>query len=165
LAAIAEPLLQLQKPETGDDALEDLIEHHPTDSELWVIFEKLDELYRAERQASSQELSRWMNDPAQPRRALAQWYFARAELRAGRRDAASSAYAKLREQGAKFSALSLGLFEFAQLEMDERHFDETLAILNEALALHPEAAWSERINLLAARVQYLARHFDKAAQS
>ena len=165
LCAMADSHLQLQTPEVGDDPLEDFIEHHPTDPALPTIFEKLDQLYRAERQASSQELSRWANDPAQPRRALAQWYFARAELRAGRRDAASRAYAKLREQGAKFSALAPGLFEFAQLEMDERHFDEALAILNEALALHPEAAWSERINLLAARVQYLARHFDKAAQS
>src|SRR5205085_418255 len=127
--------LQLQTPEIGDDPLEDFIEHHPTDPALPTIFEKLDQLYRAERQASSQELSRWANDPAQPRCALAQWYFARAELRAGRRDAASRAYAKLREQGAKFSALAPGLFEFAQLEMDERHFDEALAILNEALAL------------------------------
>jgi tetratricopeptide (TPR) repeat protein len=164
LCAMADSHLQLQTPEVGDDPLEDFVEHHPTDPGLPTMFEKLDQLYRAERQASSQELSRWAKDPAQPRRALAQWYFARAELRAGRRDAASRAYTQLREEGAKFSALAPGLFEFAQLQMDERHFDEALAILNEALALHPEAAWSERIMLLAARIQYQARHYDKAAQ-
>ena len=165
LCAIADSHLQLQTPEIGDDALEDFIEHHPTDPELSVIFEKLDELYRAERQASSQELSRWMNDPAQPRRAFAQWYFARAELRAGRREAARSAFGKLRDEHAKFSALAPGLFQFAELEMEERRFDEALAILNDAMALSPAPAWSDRITLLIARAQFQARHFDKAAQT
>ncbi|HEX4640343.1 MAG TPA: tetratricopeptide repeat protein [Chthoniobacterales bacterium] len=165
LCAMAEAHLQLRTPEAGDDPLEDFIEHHPTDPELPTIFEKLDQLYRAERQPSSQELNRWANDPAQPRRALALWYFARAELRAGRREAASRAYAKLREQRAGFPGLAPGLFEAAQFEMEERNFDEALATLNEALALRPASPWSERIMLMAARVQYQARHFDKAAQS
>jgi outer membrane protein assembly factor BamD (BamD/ComL family) len=164
LCALADAQLQLQMPEAGDDSLEDFIEHHPTDPELPTVFEKLDQLYRAERQPSSQELKRWANDPAQPRRVLAEWYFARAELRAGRREAASRAYAKLREPGAKFPGLAPGLFEFAQLEIEARRYDEARAILDEALSLHPTGAWSERIMLLAARVQYLARHFDKAAQ-
>ena len=165
LCAMAESHLQLQTPETGDDALEDFIEHHPTDPELSVIFEKLDELYRAERQASSQELSRWMNDPAQPRRAFAQWYFARAELRAGRREAARAAFGKLRDERARFAALAPALFQFAESEMEERRFDEALAILNDAMALSPTPGWSDRITLLIARAQFQARHFDKAGQT
>jgi len=165
LCAMAESHLQLQTPETGDDALEDFIEHHPTDPELSVIFEKLDELYRAERQASSQELSRWMNDPAQPRRAFAQWYFARAELRASRREAARSAFEKLRDEHARFPALAPALFQFAEFEIEERRFDEALAILNGAMALPPTPTWSDRITLLIARAQFQARHFDKAAQT
>ena len=165
LCAMAESHLQLETPETGDDALEDFIEHHPTDPELPVIFEKLDALYRAERQASSQELSRWMNDPAQPRRAFAQWYFARAELRAGRREAARAAFGKLRDEHARFPTLAPALFEYAQLEMGERRFDEALAILNDAMALSPAPIWSDRITLLIARTQFEARHFDKAAQT
>jgi outer membrane protein assembly factor BamD (BamD/ComL family) len=163
LCAMAESHLQLQTPEAGDDALEDFIEHHPTDPELPTIFEKLDQLYRAEHQASIQELSRWANDPAQSRRSLAQWYLARAELRAGRREAASSAYAKLREDRTELSALAEGLFEFAQLETEARRFDEALAILKDAAALPPAPLWRERIALLTARVHYQARQFDKAA--
>jgi TolA-binding protein len=165
LSAIAESHLQLQTPEAGDDALEDFIEHHPTDPELPPIFDKLDQLYRAERQASTQELGRWSNDPAQPRRALAQWHLARAELRAGRREAARSAYLKLREGHAQLPALAEGLFEFAQLEIEDRHFDDAIAILNEANALRPSPVWRERITLLAARAHYLARQFDKAGQT
>src|SRR3977135_3364345 len=160
---MAESHLQLQTPEAGDDPLEDFIEHHPIDPELPVIFEKLDQLYRAQRQASSQELSRWSNDPAQPRRSLPEWYLARAELRAGRREAAARAYAKLREDHVQLPALAEGLFEFAQLEMEARRFDEALAILNEAAALRPTPLWRERIALLTARVHYQARQFDKAA--
>jgi len=164
LCAMAESHLQLQTPEIGDDPLEDFIEHHPTDPELPTIFEKLDQLYRVERQPSSQELSRWANDSAQPRRSLAAWYLARAELRAGRREAARRAYTKLREDHFQLPALAEGLFEFAQLEMDERHFDEALAILHDAAALHPTSLWQERIALLTARAHYLARQFDKAGQ-
>src|SRR5207237_1303045 len=134
-------------PETGDDSLEDFIEHHPTDPELPTVFEKLDQIYQAERQASSQELSRWANDPVQPRRALAEWYLARAELRAGRREAAARAYAKLREDRTQLPALAAGLFEFAQLEMEARHFDEAIAILNDAAGLRSTPVWRERIGL------------------
>src|SRR5256714_6870896 len=165
LCANAESHLQLQTPEIGDDALEDFIEHHPTDSELPAIFEKLDQLYAAENQASSQELNRWANDPAQPRRALAHWYFARSELRAGRREAARHAFAKLRDEHAKFPALAPGLFQFAELEMEDRRFDDAFAILNNALALASSSPWTERITLLMARAQFQARHFDKAAQT
>jgi tetratricopeptide (TPR) repeat protein len=165
LCAAAESHLQLQTPESGDDALEDFIEHHPTDSELPVIFEKLDQLYAAERQASGQELNRWATDPAQPRRALAQWYFAKSELRAGRREAARQAFAKLRDEHAKFPALAPGLVQFAELEIEDRRFEDALAILNDALALAPPAIWSQRITLLMGRAEFQARQFDKAAQT
>lgn len=164
LCAMADAHLQLQTPEIGDDPLEDFIEHHPADPELPAIFEKLDQLYDAERQPSSQELGRWANDPVQPRRSLAQWYFARAELRAGRREAARTAYSKLRDERAKLPAVAAGLFQFAELEMNDRHFDEALAILNDALALQPPPPWSTRIMLLMGRAQFQARHFDTAAQ-
>jgi TolA-binding protein len=164
LCAIAESHLQLQTPEAGDDPLEDFIEHHPTDPELPAIFEKLDQLYRAERQPSSQELSRWANDPAQPRSSLAQWYFARTELRAGRRETSLRAYARLRNDHPQLPALAEALFEFAQLEMEQRHFDDALGILQDALALSPPPAWRERIALLTARAHYQARQFEKAGQ-
>jgi TolA-binding protein len=165
LCAKSESHLQIQTPETGDDALEDFVEHHPTDRELPIIFEKLDQLYRAERQPSSQELSRWANDSLQPRRSLAQWYLARSELRAGRRDAALRAFAKLREDRAQLPALAEGLFEFAQLELEDRRFDEALAILNDAKALQPSPVWLDRIALLAGRAHYQARQFEKAAET
>ena len=165
LCAVAESHLQLGTAEAGDDPLEDFIEHHATEPELPTIFAKLDQLYRAERQAATQELSRWANDPAQPRRALAQWFLARAELRAGRREAARQAYTRLRESRVPLPALAEGLFEFAQMEMDERHFSEGLAILNDAMALRPAGPWRNRITLLMARAYYQARQYDKAGET
>lgn len=163
LCAVAESHLQLQTPEAGDDPLEDFIEHHPTDPELPTTFQKLDQLYRSEGQPSSQELSRWANDPAEPRRSLALWYLARAELRAGRREAASRAFTKLRESRAPLPALAQGLFEFAELKMENRQFGEAVAILNAAASLRPRPPWPERIALLTARAHYQARQFEKAA--
>jgi len=165
LCAIADSNLRLGTPEAGDDALEDFVEHHPTDPELPVVFEKLDQLYRVERQPSSQELGRWANDSLQPRRSLAQWYLARSELRAGRRESALRLFAKLRAERAPWPALALGLFEFAQLELQEHRFDEALAILNGARALHPAPAWLDRITQLSGHAQYYSKHFEAAAQT
>jgi TolA-binding protein len=165
LCAVGETSLRLKTPDTGDDPLEDFVEHHPTDPELPTIFRKLDQLYRAERTPSNQELRRWANDPVQPRRALAQWYLARSELRAGRRENALRIFGDLRAAHPQFAALAGGLFEFAQLELDNRRFDETLAILEDARALRPDRALLERINLLAGRAQYGAGQFEAAAQT
>jgi TolA-binding protein len=165
LCASGETSLRLKTPETGDDPLEDFVEHHPTDPELPTIFKKLDQLYRAERTPSNQELRRWANDPVQPRRAFAQWYLARSELRAGRRENALRIFGELQGAHPQLSVLAGGLFEFAQLELDSGRFDEALAILEDARALRPDPALLERINLLAGRAHYGARHFEAAAQT
>ena len=163
LFGIADAHLQSKTPETGDDALEDFIEHHPQDVDLERIFAKLDELYRAERKPSRAELERWTRDPEQPRRGLARWYLARLELRAGHRERALQLFSDLRRDSAKFPVPAAAFLEFAQLETEDRHFDEAIAILGDARSLRPEAPLLDRINLLAAHANYLAKHFDLAA--
>lgn len=165
LCAAAETSLRLNRPETGDDSLEDFVEHHPTAPELPTIFKALDQLYRAEPIMSNQELRRWANDTIQPRRALAQWYFARSELRAGRRESALRIFAELRRTKPKLSALAEGLLEFAQLELDDRRFDDALAIAEDARALCPTAELLDRINFLTGHAHYGLRHFAEAAET
>jgi TolA-binding protein len=165
LCAVADCHLQLETPDSGDDALEDFVEHHPTDPELPTIFNKLDQLYRAERAPSNQELQKWSNDPAQPRRALAQWYLARGEARAGRQESAQRVFGELRESRFQLPALAEAFVEFAQLELVNRHFDEALAILDQAREFHPAPQQLERINLLAGQAKYDAGRFDAAAQA
>ena len=98
LFAIAEAHRQSHTPEAGDNFLEEFIERHPADPALPALFAKLDQLYAAaERKPSGQELRRWSNDPAQPRRALALWYLARHELRQDRREEARALFAQLRQ--------------------------------------------------------------------
>jgi TolA-binding protein len=162
LFALADAHLQLKTPETGDDALENFIEHRPSDVDLARIFAKLDELYRAERKPSRAELDRWTRDPAEPRRALAQWYLARFDLRLGRRDRALEYFAALRRTHPPLPVLAFAFLELAQLELEEHHFDEALKVLNEAGSLRPEPAVLDRIHLLAAQIQYHAKQFDAA---
>lgn len=165
LCAVAEVNLRLKTPESGDDPLEDFVEHHPTDPGLPTIFHKLDQLYRAQRTPSNQELRRWAADPIQPRRSLAQWYLARSELRAGRRENAQKIFGELRDAPPQLPALAEGLLEFAQLELDNRRFGEALAILEAARALSPVPALLERINFCIGRTHYQARHFEAAAET
>ncbi|MFN2541541.1 MAG: tetratricopeptide repeat protein [Chthoniobacterales bacterium] len=162
LCGIADAHLQMKTPEVGDDVLEDFIEGHPQDADLPLVFAKLDELYRAERKLSRSELERWARDPAQPRRALAQWYLARLDLRAGRHDRALESFAAMHRNENKSGALAPALLEYAQLKVADGDFETALAILNESQALQPEPAWRERINLLIGQIEYQAKRFDKA---
>ena len=162
LFALADAHLQLKTPEIGDDALENFIEHRPFDVDLARVFAKLDELYRAEKKPSRAELDRWARDVAQPRRAFAQWYLARFDLRLGRRDRALESLAALRRTHPPVPALAPALLEYAQLEMEEHHFDEALAILIEARAMRPDSAVIDRVNLLAAQIEYFSKDFDAA---
>jgi hypothetical protein len=162
LFALADAHLRLKTPETGDDALENFIEHRPSDVNLARVFAKLDELYRAERKPSRTELERWTRDPMEPRRGFAQWYLARFDLRLGRRDRALDYLAALRRTRPQLPVFAVALLEYANLELEDRHFDEALGILNDAGSLRPEPAVADRINFLAAQIQYHARHFDLA---
>ncbi|MEP7014204.1 MAG: tetratricopeptide repeat protein [Verrucomicrobiota bacterium] len=162
LFSIADAHLQLRTPDTGDDVLEDFIERYPNDLDLARIFAKLDELYRAQRKPSRSELERWIRDPAQPRRGLARWYLARLDLRAGHRDRALQIFADLRREGTKSSMLAPALLEYAKLEIEDRYFDDAIAILNDAQQLKPQPSMLDRIDLMAARANYLAKRFDVA---
>ncbi len=137
LFAIAEAHRQNGTPGTGDDFLEDFIDHQPRDAALPAIFAKLDQLYAAEKKPSRHELARWSRDPAEPRRALARWYLARAELRLGHRDLALQTFALLRAEHPPLPALAEAFLEYAQLELQDQRFEEVAAILELARALHP----------------------------
>ncbi len=162
LFGIAEAHLQLKTPETGDDILERFIDQHHADPDLALVFAKLDELYRAEQKPSRNELEKWVRRPEQPRRTFARWYLARLEIRAGRRERARQLFADLRRTGIKSPAIAPALFEFAEFEINDGHFDEALAILDDARLLRPESALLTRIDFLSAQAQCLARRFDTA---
>jgi TolA-binding protein len=162
LFGIADAHVQLKTPEAGDDVLERFIDRHPADPDLPILFAKLDELYRAERKASRSELERWVRNPEQPRRTFARWHLALLEVRVGHRDRARQLFNDLRHTEVKSPALAPALLEFAQLELEDRHFDEAIAILDDARVLRPEAQLLDQINLLSAQAQYLAKRFEVA---
>ena len=165
LFAIADAHLQSGTPGAGDDYLEDYIENHPTDPELPRIFAKLDQLYAAQRRQSRHELGRWSNDAAQPRRALSQWYLARAELRLRRPEMARAAFTQLRAKYPNLPALAEAFLEFAELEFEDQQFDRAIAVLKEARALRPPAEVLDRVDLAIGRSEYEARRFESAARS
>jgi outer membrane protein assembly factor BamD (BamD/ComL family) len=162
LVGIAVAHLQLKTPEAGDDVLEQFIDRHPADPDLPVLFAKLDELYRSEHKPSRNELEKWVRRPEQPRRTFARWYLARLEIRAGRRERASQLFSDLRRAVIKSSALAPAYVDFARFEMDEHHFDEAIAIFDDARLLHPEPSVLARIGFLSAQSRYLSKQFDTA---
>jgi tetratricopeptide (TPR) repeat protein len=160
---IAEAQMELRTPEIADDVIEQFIDRHSADPDLSLLFARLDELYRAEHKPSRNELERWVRSPEQPRRTFARWYLARFEIRAGRRERARQLFTDVRHTSAKSQAIAPALLEFAQFEVEDKHFDEAIAILSEARSFHPEPALVARIDFLFAQAQYLARRFDRAA--
>ncbi len=161
LSGVVDAHLQLKTPEAGSDFIEEFIDHHPADPDLPVLFARLDELYRAERKPSRNDLEKWVRNPEQPRRTFARWYLARLEIRAGRRDRARQLFRDLRRAVAT-PAIAPALLEFAQLEVEDRHFDEAIAILDDARSLHLEPSLVDRLDLFAVQAQYLARRFEVA---
>src|SRR4029077_1044143 len=101
--------------------------------------------------------------PEQPRRTFARWYLARFEIRAGRRERALQLFTDLRRTGVKSQAISPALLEFAQLEVEDKHFDEAIAILDDARSFSPAPSLLTQIDFLSAQAQYLARRFDRAS--
>src|SRR5438094_200223 len=162
LFGIAEAHLQLKTPEAGDDIVEQFIDLHPADPDLPLLFEKLDELYRTENRPSHNELEKWVRRPEEPRRAFARWYLARLEIRAGRRERARQLFSDLRHTTIKSPVIARALLEFAQFEIQDRHFDEAITILDDARLLHPEPPLLARIDFLSAQAHYLAKRFDTA---
>lgn len=165
LFALADMHLELKTPEAGDDTLENFIEHYGTSSGLAPVFAKLDQVYSAERKASRHELARWASDSTQPRRELAQWYLARLELRAGRREDAIRVLEEIRASGPHAPVLAEAYLQLAQLRADERRFDEALAILSEGRLLRPGAPLLRELNFFAGQIEYRAGHWDAAAQT
>jgi TolA-binding protein len=164
LFAISDVQLQLKTPEAADDVLEDFIEHHPNDPELARVFAKLDQIYRSERKPSRTELARWTNDSAQPRRALAQWYLARAELRVNHRASALENFRAMVSTAPRRADLLDGFLELVQLQKEDRRYDDAIAALEATRSLRPNANQLAKIGWLIAEVQYEARRFDVSAR-
>ncbi len=128
----------------------------PASSPSWTNFTARNESLRGPNSIDGRR------DPAEPRRAFAQWYLARFDLRNGRRDRALESFAALQKNHPLNPALTPAFIEFAQFELEDRRFDEALTILDDARMLRPEPAMLDRVNLLAAEVKYRARRFDVA---
>ena len=160
LFGIAHAHLQSHTPEAGDNFLEEFIERHPADPALPALFAKLDQLYAAGESPSRDELTRWSNDSAQPRRALAQWYLARSFVRDGQVERAHELFAQLRAAHPTLPVLAEAYLDFARLELRRGRADKTVAILEEARALNPSAPLRARIEMLLGSTLYGARKFE-----
>jgi TolA-binding protein len=162
LFGMVDARVQVETPDAGADLIEELINRYPADPDLSLLFAKLDELYRAQRKPSRSELEKWVRNPEQPRRTFARWYLARLETRAGHRDRARQLFRDVRRTDAKPPQVAGALLDFAQLEAEDRHFDEAIAILDDARLLHPDPFLVDQLNLLAAKTYYLAKRFAVA---
>jgi TolA-binding protein len=163
LFTLAEAHERTRTPEAGDDALEEFIDHHPDDAALPAVFARLDELYRTERKPSTNELERWMRDPAQPRQALAQWYFARSKLRSGREDEATLLLAQLAKTEVRAPSLGEADLELARLYLNKKLWEAAIAAAAAGKEQDPSPQFQERANWLIAEANYRAGQLEKAA--
>ena len=163
LFALADAHLQAKTPEGGDDALEEFIDHHPNDSALPAIFARLDELYRMERKPSTNELQRWLRDPAQPRQSLAQWYLARSRLRAGDREKAIELLTQLRDSPVRLPSLGEADLELARLHLAKGQWEEAIKAAEAARAQNPAPVFLQQVDWLIAEANYRSGQIEKAA--
>jgi len=163
LFTLADAHAQAATPEAGDDPLEEFIDHHPQDGALPAIFARLDQLYRKERKPSTNELERWMRDPAKPRQALAQWYFARSQLRAGREEEAIALLTQLARSEVSTPSLGEADLELARLHLAKKQWQAAIAAAEAGKRQNPAPAFQERADWLIAETNYRAGQWEKAA--
>ncbi len=165
----ADAHLAAKTADRGDDVLEDFIDHYPTDSALPAVFAKLDQLYAAEGKPSPNELARWTRDRTEPRRALAQWYLARSQLRAGDRDRAIKTLTQLQQSPVQLPSLGKAQLELGRLLLEQREWTAAAAAGTAARRLDPAAAseadWLvAEANYRAGGLQTAAPIFERVAQ-
>jgi TolA-binding protein len=163
LFGIADAHLGAKTPEEGDDVLEEFIDHHPADDALPAVFEKLDAVYRAEQKPSPNELEKWARDRAEPRRALAQWYLAQNQLRAGDREGAFATLLQLRGSPVRLPSLGEAYLELARLFLERHQWDAAIATAEEAGRQNADANFAARVAWLIAQANYRASRLEKAA--
>ena len=163
LFALADAHAQAKTPEGGDDPLEEFIDHHPNDSGLPAIFARLDELYRMERKPSTNELERWVRDPAQPRQALAQWYLARSRLRAGDRVGGIQLLTQLRDSPLRLSSLGEADLELARLHLAKGEWEKATKAAQAARRKNPAPEFLQQIDWLTAEANYRSGRWEEAA--
>jgi TolA-binding protein len=163
LFALADAHLQAKTPEGGDDALEEFIDRHPNDSALPEIFARLDELYRMERKPSTNELQRWLRDPAQPRQALAQWYLARSRLRAGDREKAIELLTQLRDSPVRLPSLGEADLELARLHLARGQWADAIKAAEAARPHNSAPVFLQQVDWLIADANYRSGQIEKAA--
>jgi tetratricopeptide (TPR) repeat protein len=164
LFGVADSHLQMKTPEQGDDVLEDFIEHYPRDPSLPEVFAKLDSLYQAERKPSRTELERWSRDPEQPRRAFALLYWAKMDLRGGRREHALKLFDDLRKDAPQIPEMAEAYLEFAQVAADDGQKEKALVILGEARTQPAAPAQRARIEMLQGELLFAEKKFDQATE-
>ncbi len=163
LFRLADAHLQAKTPESGDDALEEFIEHRPNDTALPAVFMKLDELYRMERKPSTNELERWGRDLAQPRQVLAQWYLAKSALRSGDREKAIARLTRMRDSPVRLPSLGEADLELAHLHLARQQWDAAIAAAEAARGQNSAPGFLERVDWLVAEAKYRSGRLDQAA--
>src|SRR5262249_29541522 len=163
LFALADAHTKNHTPETGDDPLEEFIDHHPDDQALPEIFARLDELYRLERKPSTNELQRWMRDPAQPRQVLAQWYFARSELRSGKQEEGIELLTRLRDTKIQLPSLGEAILQLTELQLAKQDWPAAIAPAEAARKQNSTPEFQTRVDWLVAKANYRAGMLDQAA--
>jgi TolA-binding protein len=108
-------------------------------------------------------LTRWIRDPAQPRRALAQWYLARSELRAGDREKAIKLLTQMRESDARSPSLGEANLELARLHLVDQQWDAAIAAADAAREQNSAPVFLERVDWLIAEANYRSGRLESAA--
>ena len=84
-------LLAMKSPEAADNVLEYFLGQHPDVSGIDILFRRLDQIYRMEKDPSDSELQKWSESKPAYRAALATFYLAKAYAREQKTDKAVGA--------------------------------------------------------------------------
>ena len=108
-------------------------------------------------------MERWSRDRTEPRRALAQWYLARGQLRTGDREKAIKTLTRLRASTAQLPSLGEAQLDLAGLLLANREWEAAIEAAEAARRLDPSPAFAQRAAWLIAGANYRAGRLEAAA--
>ena len=127
--ALAECRLNQRDPGDGEKILETFVEENSRLPGLDGVFAALDRVYAAQAASSSAELRKWSDDTKDPvRAALAEFYFARNEARAGRVDKGRQLFARFLASNPGHFLANRARVELASSYLKEGDFAQALEI-------------------------------------
>jgi tetratricopeptide (TPR) repeat protein len=158
----AEATLATKGPEVADNVIEDFIRQHPDVAGIDILFRRLDEIYRMEKDPSDSELQKWSENNPAHRAGLATFYLAKNYWREQKTDAALRAIDAFIATYPQHALLAEAHLLRGRILIDQQKIAPALQSFQTAILLADDSEVIAEAEMSAATAHFKQREFAQA---